>query len=134
MSPDEDPQATVSYTVVDCPDGEGGMFFIEESALIELLADDILFVGAQGQSSKNPLELFVNCNELFYYAADAEPLPFDQLEPLYRAWKAKGGRGVAIWACHRRGMRPLPHVEQRWRDDGDWNDALERLPPREYPG
>ena len=40
---DEDPQATVSYTVVECPDGEGETFFIEESSLYKVRQQFIHF-------------------------------------------------------------------------------------------
>jgi hypothetical protein len=123
---------------------ETSEYFWNESALAELLANDILFANSRkyvqqpwpGQPNPETPEiceetivLFVICNDLFYWAsADLEHLSLDQVKPLYEAWRKKGHFGVDEWCCLRRQMRPQTPLEKRWREEGLWTEALEALP------
>ena len=108
-----------------------GTFFVEEAALIELLADDVLLMSG-GYPNGKKCTLVVNCSDLFYWAtADGEELPPDEVEQLYRAWKADPVYGPSIWCCRQRGLRPQAPIEQKWRAQGVWTDELEALPKPE---
>jgi hypothetical protein len=103
------------------PDGAPGeAFFIEESAVVELLADDVLFVNsrryvdlkfkgvdpenpsrlivddAPGEIQEETLVLFVGCNDLFAWGTvDSMCVTLSELQGLYDAWKAGGDDVVA---------------------------------------
>ena len=102
-------------------DGE----FNEESAVIELLADGVLFTGPRGEG----VMLIVNCNDLFYWAtADTEGCKYGELESLYKAWKDDPHWGVSIWCCFHRQLQPQKPVREKMQRDGVWTDALAALP------
>lgn len=122
-----------------------------EAALAVLLREDVLFANAmrywapeweadqdnpgrlkdsgRGELAGPTIVLFVNCNDVFAWGcADAEPLPYNEVGNLYRAW-AFGPWGVAKWCCLRRKIRPQERVEALMRQAGVWDDAMEALPP-----
>ena len=112
-------------------DGESVQFFDETSALAELLAAEVLFCNTGTFNGKDTVVLFINCNDLFAWGcADGEEFTSDEIEPLWRAWHADGGRGVEQWVCLRRKMRPQYCVIQEWKRDGKWTAALDALPER----
>ena len=105
---------------------EGKEYCNEEKALSELLADDILFVGA---NSTDTVRLYVCCNDLFYWAsADAEDLPQDEIGSLYKAWQANKKWGASIWCCKRRNLQPQAPVKAMMQKEGAWTDEVEALP------
>lgn len=128
-------------------DGSGESFFVAEAAVAELLDAEVLFVNsrpyceldfsktppaAQPQVAGHTLVLFVNCNDLFWWAtADAECCELHELPGLYDAWKAHGAVGVERWCCYRRKMRPQTPIEKQMRERGQWTPELEALPPRD---
>jgi hypothetical protein len=118
-------------------DDSGESWFLEDSAVVELLAADVLFVNSRkylnldGTTAPETLVLFVRLNDVFAWAcSDAECVSLAELPALYDTWKARGDVGVEQWACLKRQMRPQYCVEQEWRRDGQWTEALEALPVR----
>jgi len=106
-------------------------YFVPESALIELLADGVLFCNELPDTVGAPtVALWVNCNDLFVPAADAENLPYDEIEPLYKLWKSEGHHGVYKWCCFKAHLRPQAPIEEDWRNKGLWTPELEALPER----
>ena len=96
-----------------------------EAALAILLREEVLFASAGSEAA---IVLSVNCNDVFgWRCADAEPLPYDEVGNLYRAWSS-GPWGVARWCCLRRRQRPQARVEARMRQAGAWDEAVEALP------
>lgn len=56
--------------------------------------------------------VYVPLNDCFGYAtADLEPLPHDQIIPLYEASKRWGLDGIIAWAAVRRGSEPLEPLQ-----------------------
>jgi len=121
-----------------------------EAALAILLREEVLFANARrywspeweadpdnpgkmrdsgrGEMAGPTIVLFVNCNDVFGWGcADAEPLPYDEVGNLYRAWSS-GPWGVARWCCLRRRQRPQERVEASMRQAGVWDEAVEALP------
>ena len=67
----------------------------------------------------------VNCNDLWSWASsDSEEIPYSEIENCYRM-------GAITWACVRRGLRPMPAVEEDMRRKWLWNELLEGLPKLE---
>lgn len=95
--------------------------------LAEMLNDHVIFLNYDTEKP-GQYSLDVNCNDLFYWAcADAEPLPFDQIEQVYVAWKL-GGYALDKWTCHRRNLRPQVPVVTKMKEAGEWDDEMESLP------
>lgn len=101
------------------------MMFEGEGALAHLLMNGVCYLNSFYYEKTWPAEaqtcinVFVACNDTFAYAcADAERLPFDQIEPLYRMWKADPKHGATAWAVRQRKERPIPPVERWLRDAG----------------
>lgn len=106
--------------------------FDEESAVIELLAGGVLCVSGGYQSPSPTLELFVLCNDLFYWgSADGENCKPSELQGLYDAWLADPEYGSRIWCCFHRHLQPQKPVRERWMKAGVWTDALAALPEPE---
>lgn len=106
----------------------------EGQALSEMLAEEIIFANGRkyicidGTVKKETVVLFVNCSDLFSWGcADGEELPYDEIIPLYKAWKSRLW-GVNRWCCLRRGERPQKCVEKRMREAGEWDSEMEKLP------
>lgn len=113
----------------------GAPLFCEESALIELLAADVLFANGRrylcldGTPKPETIVLFLSCNDLWSYAtADAIEVAHGDIEPLYQAWRQGSYVGVMQWACVKVGLRPLAPLEEKWRREGLWTPALDVLP------
>lgn len=129
-------------------DGDGVEHCDEEEALSILLREGVLFANSarywspeweadpddpgrlkdsgRGELTGPTVVLFVNCNDLFGWGADAESLPYDEVGNLYRAW-ASGPWGVARWCCLRRRQRPQARVEACMRQAGVWDAAVAAL-------
>ncbi len=108
--------------------------FDECEALAEMFKEDgLLFIGGQHgplltsvDDNKVPASIHVNCNDLWMWAcADALPLPVGQIEEFYRAWKANR---VTHWSCKQRNMQPQRPVILKMKNEGTWDDELEKLP------
>lgn len=102
--------------------------FEEEKALALLLIDEIVFLNSYWWEDKWPEEarkvtsINVNCNDVFAWGcADAESLPHDQIEPLYRMWRKDPAWGAAIWCMIQRKQMPQKPVEDLIRKAGIWD-------------
>jgi len=109
-----------------------GEFVDEETAATIMLADDALCLGCD---DKDNIILCVNVNDIFGWAcADAEDVPYDELENLYIAWKADATWGPVHWACKQRNQRPQYAVMRNMQKEGAWTSDMEALPEREDLG
>lgn len=65
----------------------------------------------------NKVSLYVNCNDLFYWAcADAEPFEMTDLPDLKQAIIDSPNHGVSLWCCRKRGMRPQSPCYKNFSD------------------
>lgn len=101
------------------------MMFEEEGALAHLLMNGVCYLNNFWYEKTWPAEaqtcinVFVSCGDTFAYAcADAERLPFDQIETLYRMWRKDPRLGVTAWCVMRRKERPISPVEKYLREAG----------------
>lgn len=108
------------------------MLFEHEGALAHLLMNDVCYLNSFYYEKTWPAEaqacinVFVTCSDTYAYAcADAERLPFDQIEPLYRMWKRDPTLGPTAWAVMQRKERPIAPVEKMLRDAGYDVDSWE---------
>lgn len=125
---DTDPTNTITYCSTYIKSGSDKLYFIEESAIIELLAANVLFMCGGYGSKSDTIELAVNCNDLFWWGtADAEQCLPNELEDLYKAWKADPRWGPDIWCCHHRKLQPQVPIVKKMKSDGVWTNELEAL-------
>lgn len=75
--------------------------------------------------------LFVNANDVFYYAtADCEPLAFSEFEDskefksfrhYYELVRLHGTSGQYIWLIERRRQQPIPRIVERLKEECLWH-------------
>jgi hypothetical protein len=116
-------------------DGTFEEICIETDCLARMLEAEVLMAnGLNGgffENKQAQTVLYVLCSDTFAYAcADCEDLPYGEIGPLYKLWKAHGWDGVTKWCALRRGARPLPVYEKSLREKGIWDDAMNALPER----
>lgn len=115
----------LEYPKVDFDKEDGGNLFMEDNALACLLIDGLLDVSEDEGGEIVP---FVGCNDIFAWGcADAEGLPYDQIESLYREWSRHPIWGATRWCIKQRGCQPQPPVKRDMIRDGAWDDELEKL-------
>src|SRR5271165_5093049 len=76
----------------------GNIIFFENYALAAMLIDNAVEVGGNKTT-----EIYVNCNDIFVPAADAENIPEDKIEELYKYWKEDRKEGAIKWVRKQRG-------------------------------
>lgn len=114
------------------PDGE---LCLEDWALGIMLLDkrtsSTLFVMSGGSFFKNEeaAEVSVNCNDVFYYGADSEPVSSEELGDLYRHVYNEDGSvsmyGAVIWVAKKRNQPPLYRTIERMKEAGVWEDDFD---------
>ena len=116
-------------------DTAGHLHFFEEYALAALLADDILFcnsryysMGKDGKTEGDTIVLFVNVNDTFAPAADAEDIKTSEIGALYDLWLKNKVWVPVKWCALRRKMRPMRCVITRMKEQNAWDTELEALP------
>lgn len=106
--------------------------FESDVALAHLLLNEIVFLNSLWWEKECPkriqdaIAVAVNCNDVFAWGcADAEPLPYDEIENVYRMWKKDPHWGPAVWCMLRRKEMPQKPVEEVIRKAGIWDlDSL----------
>lgn len=126
---------------------DGDESIVDEHALAILLQNEVLFSNGRryaelrfegdkchldGKLQPETTVLFVNCNDVFAWGcSDAEPLPHDEIENLFRMWYADRRWGSDKWCCKQRDQKPQKPVEDQMRKDGSWDEMMEALPPND---
>lgn len=85
---------------------------IEEMAAY-LLDADILFIGSS--EDKKDATLYVNCNDYFIPAADAESISYSEIQILFELIKEKGESSVYEFVANK---RKIPN--KHWREKDSW--------------
>ena len=90
----------------------------EESILALLLMNGVLFANERGGT----INLYVICNDIFAWAcADAEKLPYTEIDNLYKMWRKDTYWGAAKWCILQRKMMPQEPVLEAMKKAGLWD-------------
>lgn len=106
-----------------------------EAMLARLLDEDILFCnsrnyfGLKGEKEPETLILFLNCNDCFVPASDAESVTLDELPKLFALFESKGDYAAVEFIAHKRGQQPRARIKDSMVKKGFWTSALENLKP-----
>ena len=110
------------------------IIFEAEYALALMLINQVVFLNDHWwmddwpEEAKKTTSLNVNCNDIFAWGcADAEELLHNDIEPLYRMWRADPAWGASKWCAIRRNQKPQPPVIKAMKTAGSWDDIMERL-------
>jgi hypothetical protein len=117
---------------MEWPDRPDEQVFEKEPALALMLLNEVVFLNSHWFQEDLPekfqrqISVNVNCNDVFMWGcADADPLPYAEIDNLYRLWR-KGPWGSAIWCMIQRKEMPQKPVENAIRQTGVWDlDALQ---------
>ena len=104
------------------------IIFEESIALGHLLINEVIFINDHWwedewpEKAKKSISLNVNCNDVFMWGcADAEELPYSELENLYNMWKKDPVWGSVVWCMIRRELMPQKPVEDIIKKMGIWD-------------
>lgn len=98
--------------------------FEESLALAELLNAEVVFLNSRWYRTEdqNLISVSVLCNDIFAWGcADAESLPFAEIELLWHMWKKDPIWGPAIWCCKSTNMMPQSPVAKAIEKAGIWD-------------
>ena len=103
--------------------------FDEAHAVSEMLASDVLMLNshwwkdAWSDADKKITSIEVICNDVFVWGtADAEPMNYEDIEPLYKMWMTDRKWGSDKWCAVRRNLKPQQPVIDAMKK----NNAVER--------
>lgn len=115
----------VEYTYKHHRTGETVEVFREEEALAAMLLNEVVFLNTPwyredlSEEDKSYARFLVVCNDIFAWGcADAEPLPHDEVQNLWRMWRKDPAWGAEVWCIQRRKEMPQPPVEKLLRAAG----------------
>jgi hypothetical protein len=139
--------------------GKGGteMIFEEGPALAHLLLNEVVYLNSHwwkhfklgdrkpdghgyqsvkrddaewSEEDSKIISVNVGCNDVFAWAcSDSEPLPYKQIETLYRMWIKDPSWGPAVWCMIQRNQMPQKPVEDIIRREGIWSFDELKLGP-----
>lgn len=99
-----------------------------EQMLAVLLKEDQIILNSFWFKKDWPKEdqvltsVYVLCNDVFFWAcADAEPLPYSEIENLYNHYIKDPVWGVAVWCIKQRKHPPQDRVYACIKEIGDWD-------------
>lgn len=122
------PRWTIEAADIEYETAAGKPEIEDSGALALMLLNGVLFLNshwwekAWPEDARNAISVNVNCSDIFAWAcAEAETLPHDQIEPLYRMWRKDPTWGAAIWCIQRRKEMPQRPVADRIRKAGIWD-------------
>lgn len=142
--PEQEDPGAVEYLYED-DDGKTVSAFEDGRALAALLVAEQVILNSHWwekswpEAAKASVSVAADCSDVFAWGcADAENVPFREIEPLYRMWAKDPSWGVQVWCIIQRKEMPQRPVEKRIREGGIWDlDALQiehDLRPNHYDG
>jgi hypothetical protein len=121
---------TPPMTYIEVPDDDIDILFTDAkgkeyrrfdtgAALASLLLAEVVLIGSKNNDGIGAL---VICNDIFAWGcADAEDLPYSEIENVWRMWRRDPEWGTAIWCIQRRKEMPQKAVEKLIRAAGLWD-------------
>lgn len=117
-------------------EGDERTIINREKALAKLLADGVVYpitrtvtMDDMDDYEETTTAVFVNCNDTFVYStADGEAVTCDQIGGLLKA-HLTNDFGVTKWVSKQRGCKPLPELQDRMKEAGEWDEAMDQLDP-----
>lgn len=89
-----------------------------QTEIIDALLNDWIYL----QADDEYIKLFVNCNDVFYWAmSESEEIKPEEIKDLRECAKLSKDYGAMLWACRKRGMRPQ---SPRFKDFSDEEKKL----------
>ena len=130
MSDDFDIPAEKVCGVWEYADRTTKVWFDEAVALADLLQAGKVCLGSRWWTKKEQISVAVNCSDVFVLAyADAEELPYDQIETLWRMYRQDPKWGTDVWCMQRRKQMPHQLIEKVIREGGLWDlDSMDLAP------
>jgi len=105
----------------------------EERMVAKLLDEDILFLNSRKfyldkptDSDEETLVLFININDCFAPAADAESLTIRELSELFTLYQTKESFGVIEFVALKRNHQPIKRIKKLMVDKNYWTVDLEK--------
>jgi hypothetical protein len=111
----------------------------EEAMLAKLLDEDVLFCNSRKfqdpftkESKEETLVLFLNCNDCFSPASDAECLTLDELPAFFSLYEKIGDYATIEFVALKRGIQPRKSIKARMIEKGVWNPKLNSFPDNKF--
>ena len=117
---------------------EGKDYPDHEAMIARLLDEGILFCNSRkvldinGKVEPETLVLFLNCNDCFVPASDAECITIEELPELFKLFEAKGDWAAVEFVAKKRNMQPRKKLQEIMRRKGVWNVDLESFAPNKF--
>lgn len=105
-----------------------------EAMLARLLDEDLVFCnsreyfGLKGEKEPETIVVFLNCNDCFVPASDAESVTIDELPNLFTLFEKKGDYGSIEFVAIKRKQQPRKYIKETMIKKGHWTPELEQLP------
>ena len=107
----------------------------EEAMLSRLLDENILFCNSRkfqepdsNEIREETIVLFINCNDIFAPAADAECLTLSELPDLFRRYQKVEDWAVCQFVGLKRKMQPRRRIRDRMIEEGAWLEEFDAFP------
>lgn len=111
----------------------------EESMLSKLLDEDILFCNTRKfqepftkECKEETIVLFLNCNDCFVPASDAECLTHHDLPELFSLYEKIGDWATIEFVAKKRKMQPRKRLKEKMISQGAWNPELDSFPENKF--
>lgn len=111
----------------------GEKYFDENLALACLLATDVCFLNNCKYGDEYTTCIFVNANDIFVPAADAESItqsdgdPDSEIIQLYKYWKEDPIYGPIKWLSIKRNCQPRGTIIKEMKRRKMWDDKMKSL-------
>lgn len=128
----EDIEWEMDWDTYQAPGQKGKeMIFEPDKALAILLINDVIYSNSfwnertWPEEAKKRIALYVDCSDTFQYScSDLEPLPFSEIENLYRFWEKDPEYGPTAWCITQRKQMPIRCVADKMKERGYDLDKL----------
>ena len=111
----------------------------EEAMLSKLLDDDVLFCNSRqyvckfvGKIKEETIVLYINVNDCFCPASDAEGLTLTELPKLFQLYEDKEHFGIIEFVALKRKQQPRKSLKSKMIIANFWTPELEMLPANSF--